>query len=548
MQLQRFLAGALSVMRVAVCFLNGVGNFIFLTAAIKVLEKWGYEVDLITDEKFLQHPGLMELSEGIFGRIRTRYVERGYEKVFVFNWSVPMAVRRKVKMLNWQDQGIHEVQHYLECIGASWDDFDGYIFKPDAKPKIRKKGFTIALANCSRTNQAVKKRWDKFPELSEALQDLGYQVVLLGLEGELEGCKGTDYTGKLTLKQTAKVLQQCDLLISPSTGLSVVADAVGTPVLLLEGPMVTSKSHPLLVNYAVVRKYVACAPCFQKSTWWMCKEPVCMTKIEVGDVVQKMLNFIPKMYRPRKKSFVRMPLASKQKELKCDGKVAYCVACFNRYNLLKNFLSSFRRSHPQKGHVLFLNDGSTDPRVKEALLGFEMEGLEAHYFETDSKKSRRCPSCASYNFLFEKAKELEDVDYVMICDPDAIFKPFWVQKMILTLDYARQHHEGVEICSCFNAEHPVYDVAESSQVYSSPYGQYCLKRGVNLLFMMRMEFLKDGYGMFDEDADSADLSKNAELTQKGFWSVILRPSMAQHMGAFASSFVRLKRCLFAEDF
>jgi len=538
-------------MRVAVCFLNGVGNFIFLTAAIKVLKRWGYEVDLITDEKFLKHPALMEISDGIFGRIRTKYVEDGYKKVFIFNWSVPAAVRRKVKTINWQEQGIHEVQHYLDCIGASWDDFDGYIFKPDLKPKIRKKDFTIALANCSRTNQAVKKRWDKFPELSEVLQDLGYQVVLLGLDGELEGCKGIDYTGKLTLRQTAKVLQQCNLLISPSTGLSVVADAVGTSVLLLEGPMTTPKSHPLLVNYAVVRKYVACAPCFQKSTWWMCKKPVCMTRIEVGDVIQKMLNFIPKMYRPRRKVFVKKEKAVKGRKFKCDGKVAYCVACFNRYHLLKSFLKSFKESEPQEGHVLFLNDGSTDPRVKKALLDFKVDGIEVHYFEADQAAQRhrcRCPSCASYNFLLKKAEKIEDVDYLAVCDPDAIFKPFWAQRMILTLEYARRHHEGVGLCSCFNAKHPVYDVAESQQVFSSPYGQYRLKRGVNLLFLMRKDFFKNDFGLFDVEENSADLSKNAELAQKGFWSVVLQPSMAQHMGAFASSFVRLKRCLFAEDF
>lgn len=290
--------------RIAVGFMNFVGNFIFFTAAIKVLRNWGYDkIDLITDEKFLQHPALMEMSEGLFDVIKLEYKEKLYDKFFMANWSVPVYFQRnaskfgiEIKYINWAYRGIHEVWAYLEMIGATWEDFDGYLFDvDDSGPVLECKRSRIALANCSVRDVTSRKRWKKFPELSEILTDLGYSVILLGLDGEVDGCKGINYINKLSLRQTAKVLKQCDLLIASSTGLTVVADALNVPVLLLEGPMTTSKNHPLISKYAVMRKFISCAPCYQRSLSKMCDKYLCMEMIEVSDVIQKMLNFMSQL-------------------------------------------------------------------------------------------------------------------------------------------------------------------------------------------------------------------------------------------------------------
>jgi ADP-heptose:LPS heptosyltransferase len=206
-------------------------------------------------------------------------------------------IRPKKRLVNWHNEGIHEVQEYLEMIGATWKDFDGYLLEPDDGPILDMPSLRIALANCSSTNQALKKSWDKFPELSRVLTDLGYEVILLGLGDELDGCIGHDLRNTLTIKQACKALSQVDLLIAVSTGLTVVADAVKTPVLLLEGPMPTFKAHPLLSKFQIVRKYISCAPCWQKSLWYMCNDPTCMSSIQVGDVIQGMFKFLPKMKR-----------------------------------------------------------------------------------------------------------------------------------------------------------------------------------------------------------------------------------------------------------
>lgn len=290
--------------RIAVAFMNGVGNFIFFTAAIKVLKSWGYnKIDLITDEKFFKHPALMEISEGIFDAIRLEYKEKLYDKLFMADWSVPVYFQRnaskfgiEIKYINWTFRGIHEVWAYLEMIGATWKDFDGYLFEvDDSGPDLKCERPRIALANCSVRDVTSRKRWGKFPELSKILTDLGYSVILLGLEEELDGCEGVSYINKLSLRQTAKVLKQCDLLIASSTGLTVVADALNVPVLLLEGPMTTSKNHPLISKYTVMRTFISCAPCFQKSLAKMCNEYLCMEMIEVRDVIQKMLNFMSRL-------------------------------------------------------------------------------------------------------------------------------------------------------------------------------------------------------------------------------------------------------------
>ena len=116
---------------IAVGFMNGIGNFIFFTAAVKILKSRGYKkIDLITDKKFLQNPGLMELSEGIFNEIKLDYSEYLYDEFFIADWSIPIYFQdKKTTFINWTYQGFHEVWAYLKMNNASWEDFDGYIFE-----------------------------------------------------------------------------------------------------------------------------------------------------------------------------------------------------------------------------------------------------------------------------------------------------------------------------------------------------------------------------------------------------------------------------------
>jgi len=553
---------------VAMAFSNGMGNFIFQTAALKVLRNWGYsDITLITDEKRVEQSFMMEVFDGLFEDIVTSCDNiDAYDRIFTNNWFVPVCMKDLIqdinpryRITNWHQQGIHEVQLYLEAVGAGWKDFDGYLFEPDTKPILRSNRPRIALANCSVTNQAVKKRWNGFPELSEVLESMGYTVVLLGVGEELKGCSGINYVNQLTIKQTAKVLQQCDLLISVSTGLSVVADAVSTPVLLIEGPMPTFKAHPVISKYSVVRKYISCAPCFQKSLWSLCTTPICMDKIAVGDVIQEMLKFMPRL--KRESYDWQVPEAPKLKadKVEAEGKVCYLVATCNRVGALKDFLDSFKTSHPQKGHIIFVDDASSDPRVIELLQAFKIKGISKTIVSVSPaeriKMLKDYPkvgfSKPTYNRIINQAlvlDEEEHFDYVVMIDSDIIMKPYWVQRCITVWEETKELN--VANVSGFSGWHPSYDSKNDDKVYESSISSYRIREGNNFPYLMSMSFLKNFHGKFNLESNnsSSDLDKNDELRQKGFNFVALVPSQTEHWGAFETTFNRGKPSLMSEDF
>jgi len=556
--------------RVAIAFNNKLGNFIYMTSAVKILRQWGYkEIDLITDQSFLSSPA-EELTADVFDNVVTEYDEEAYDRIFRAEWSVPMNAQNRLfggfdqatsRNVDWNGRGIHEVQVYLNMIGASWEDFDGYILylKEVAVLNPLKSKF-IALANCSGSDQANLKGWPKFPELSEVLSGLGYNIILVGAGDELKGCKGHNFVGSYSIKETADIIRQCDLLIASSTGLAIVADAVGTPVIQLDGPIPSTKTHPLLVDYSIVRSYISCAPCFQSLLFTSCKDPICMKNIQVD----KVINATTKMLSspPVKGHFFGSYQSPKSDVPDCDDRVAYLIACFNRYHVLYEFLANLEHSSPQKGEIFFLNDASSDPRIETALKSFHLDDIKIHYLETDYKEKlallrryKKMPSAHAYNRLFREAfkmHEKDPFDFIMILDPDSIMHDRWIQKMIVTYREAKKLHPNIGLFSGFNNEnHPIYDNEETKEIYRGTYSDYRLRNGVNLQFMFEPSFFPE-HGFYDLETEhatlSSDLPKNEMLTKKGFKSMILVPSMLQQIGAYDSALPRRRSNEVAKDF
>ena len=557
---------------VAYVFMNGLGNFIFCTAAIKILKQWGYQVDLITDQRFLSSPALKEVSEGIFNEIRIDYDKEKYVKTFLAFWSIPQLFRDRFgpmrpKIINWNKLGIHEVQLYLDTIGANWEDFDGYILDPvetDFEP--RTDTLTIALANCASANHyeklnigdKKKKRYPYFPELSRLLISLGYEVVLLGLTDELDDCEGINFVDQLSVRETADVIKKCDLLIAPSTGSTIIADAVGTPVMLLEGPMQTARAHPITVPYTIVREYLSCAPCFQKAMWKMCTESICMQKLTPNKVIRKLNEFLPRL---KHKSVVKIKPLSINPEpvLECNRKVAYLVSCYNRYHILKVFLESFKDSNPVDGEIFFLDDDSDDPRIWRLLNDFlDVSTLKGRIFLRDPNEKRDVfeshhvnPSIHAYNKLIEGLyQELEkgnNFDYVIIIDPDILMKPNWVQKMIQL--YELNSDLKIGMVSPFNTNHPLYDKEGMSETQDTIAGSFRLRDGCNLPYMLSIDVLQNDHKFFSlKGFKSSDIGKSREMNSKGFSSLITVPSLVEHFGAYATNGRHAKGVITSEDF
>ena len=277
--------------KVAIQFSNCLGNFIQMTAALKLLKQDG-PVDLITEDFVLdRYPSLKFLAEKFFDGIHVGEAPAGlYETIYTSVWSRPGWMPKVA--CDWRD-GIHEVSVYLEMINRRLSDFDGFLSDVADGPILSCENTSIALSNASikhGSRRGAKLGWAGFPELSRILSSMGFDVVLLGQGEELAGCVGTSFVDQLSISETSKVLQQCDLLVTTDSGLMHVADSLGVPMVLLMGPSPLTKSCPLVSRYEVARKFISCAPCFQTMMWNSCEKSICM-EIPVEDVLKKIFKF-----------------------------------------------------------------------------------------------------------------------------------------------------------------------------------------------------------------------------------------------------------------
>lgn len=295
--------------RIAIGFSNGLGNFVLMTAALKILRNRGHKnIDMITDISLIKNcPSTLSLANKLFDRVLCNYNPEDYDTLYWGDWSCPInMIDKKDAVPNkilWSDSktphsGMHEVQVYLDMIGATHFDFDGFSMPLAKEPDISHlERPIICFANASSvygSRRGSKVGWyNGFFELSKALVQCGCSVVLLGSDkSEIPSkCYGTNFIGKLNILQTAKVINQCDLMVCTDTGLMHVADALKIPVILLSGPTPVTKSHPILSKFKVVRSYIPCAPCFQTGLWKTCESPSCMNSIKVEDVLKEIFNF-----------------------------------------------------------------------------------------------------------------------------------------------------------------------------------------------------------------------------------------------------------------
>lgn len=536
--------------RVGISFFNTMGNLIFLSAAVKVLRNWGYQnIDLITD---LKSPGitknqrnvLIDLGSKIFDKVldKADCKIENYQKIYSCGFSKVPHFGKDVKTINWKETGIHEILLYLNMIGATWNDFDGYIFPISESPILpEKKSLRIGLANAHGTEQAKKKSWSKFPELSKQLIKMGFETVLVGLDGELEGCEFTyDYRGKCSIYETAKVIQQCDVMIATSTGLGIISDVVKTPLVMIDGPMPVTKFHPIQTNFTNVRKYISCAPCAYTQLWNYCTSIRCMDLIQPKDVIESLIKFLPKMGEPRCIETLvstRDSYKPSKKEILLKRSIAYMVSVKDRFEMTKNFFESFKDSKPLPGSLFILNDNSNDPRILEYLNKLKIKDIDIVIKNADiSKVKYNVDSIHCCNELIKMARDSKiDFDYYLFQDSDAIFKQYWIQKMILQYEEVSKSQKLWGVSGFNNSLNDKYfPDSTSTDIYENEFGKYRLRGSLLFNILIPKEIFNGDFGTYNPLAHSSDLSKSEEMINKGYCGLITIPSLVEHIGAYSS--------------
>ncbi len=196
----------------------------------------------------------------------------------------------------------HALERYLDLIAQVGVPVDGVRFRYEPDEAARKKADSLLLENGSPRPWIVihplakwpTKQWpaENFIALAEALGEAGASVVFTGSPGDVETieemvkrirrpARVLNLAGRTNLRELAAVFSSADLVLSTDTGPMHLAAAVAAPLIALFGPTAPWRTGPYGKENVVLRKALACSPCFKKS----CPTMECMKSLSVHEVL-----------------------------------------------------------------------------------------------------------------------------------------------------------------------------------------------------------------------------------------------------------------------
>lgn len=129
------------------------------------------------------------------------------------------------------------------------------------------------------------------------------RILLTGLKSDFERCElivnaigenARNIAGKNNMDRDLAVVKKSNLMICGNTGILHLAASVGTKTIGLHGPNNSVLWGAYDKNAVVVQSDIYCSPCLYLGHDFGCKKPVCMDRISVEDVYQKILESMKK--------------------------------------------------------------------------------------------------------------------------------------------------------------------------------------------------------------------------------------------------------------
>lgn len=212
----------------------------------------------------------------------------------------------------------HEVENFLsllEIIGINAEDDEKELefnisdeFIAFAEEfwieKNLKDKYVICMQPGSGTN-GYAREWndENYINLGKRLKSKFENVVILltGLKSDFERCENIiksigenaiNISGKYNMDKDLAIVKKSYLMICGNTGILHLAASVKTQTIGLHGP-----NNPVLwgaygKNAVVVQSDIYCSPCLYLGHDFGCKKPVCMDRILVEDVYQKVVEIM----------------------------------------------------------------------------------------------------------------------------------------------------------------------------------------------------------------------------------------------------------------
>ncbi len=293
-------------------FCNGLGNFVMMMPAIQALRdmtKQPVDVVIPSEWRDSRRPAIEAICAAwdVVGDVIDNPKEPvDAAKYAHWFWSAHNENREALGMFkarmrhapvakpDWRGTMIHERDHYIAIARAmGWRNGAGLptVHFPVAdSPQIEKTGNRPVIGFCNgafETPMWAKKHWPNFTPLAELMRRY-FHATIVGVGGpnELKGVPlDHDFTGKLSITESARVIGQCDLFVSTDTGCMHIADIMGVPTIALFGSTLTSKNGPLNSRSCALIADVECAPCQNTGRFFSCQNYICMERITIGDVM-----------------------------------------------------------------------------------------------------------------------------------------------------------------------------------------------------------------------------------------------------------------------
>jgi len=163
-------------------------------------------------------------------------------------------------------------------------------------------------AGTARFKNHVCRRWPKerFAALADLLHERhGAAPLIFGGPDETElkttiaGLMSTEAypVHGTTIRQTAALINRCDLFISNDSALMHTAAALSIRCVAVFGPTNPTWVHPYGTRYEIVRKGLDCSPCFYYSTkplsCYTRRDFACVREIEATEVLEAAERLLP---------------------------------------------------------------------------------------------------------------------------------------------------------------------------------------------------------------------------------------------------------------
>jgi lipopolysaccharide heptosyltransferase II len=266
-------------------------------------EKYDVVLDLTLDRNMALVMRLAKIPQ----RIGFDYKGRGW------------CLTRKIPFTGYE--GKHVVEHYFDLLkelNVPIIDKTLELVIPESDHKWAKEWFLQkALAfvkplvavfpggGASWGKNAALKRWpvEKYAKLvDKMIEKYNAHIILMGNEGERELCQAIAeksritvhvVAGELTITQSAAILKQCSLVVCNDGGPLHVAVAAGVPTVSIFGPVDDKVYGPFPVgNHVVVKKNLACQPCYRRFRMSNCSHINCLNQLEADEVLKKIERFL----------------------------------------------------------------------------------------------------------------------------------------------------------------------------------------------------------------------------------------------------------------